>query len=324
MSGEPSQGCRPLVKHSRVDAPAVDAAVARAVAGGEGAPVGRFRYDVEGRSWWWSEGLYSLYGFQSDDVVPTAELLWSHHLDSAGPPTRGDQAPHASRGPSRDPGRGAGREGPSRDPGRGPGRDGAFSRVHRIRDAEGVVRTLVSVGQAHCDEHERVVTVTGYVMDVSAVNRSAVAREAAVAVERSAVTRAGIERAKGVVMAIRRTSAQDAFELLRWHSQHGNIKLRDLAAMVVEEASRSAADGHEAALDRLLEDVLSGRTSTRRSRVGPARDGPDTPARRPPRGAPTCEDEDVAGGRRRGGGGGGEREGDDPHPARGPGGQRPP
>jgi hypothetical protein len=275
MSGKPSQRCRPLVKHSPVGAPSVDAAVARAVAGSHGAPVGRFRYDVEGRAWWWSEGLYSLYGLQSDEVVPTAELLWSHHLDGEGPPTRRDQAPHAGRDPSRDQSRDLSPD-PGHDAGRDPGRDGVFSRRHRIRDAHGVVRTLVSVGQAQCDEHQRVVTVTGYVMDVSAVMRSAVAQEAAVAVERSAVTRAGIERAKGVVMAIRRTSAQDAFELLRWHSQHGNIKLRDLAAMIVEQASRPAADGHEAALDRLLEDVLSGRTSTRQIRGRTARGDPDT------------------------------------------------
>src|SRR3954469_7157347 len=119
MSGKPSQRCRALVKHSPVGAPSVDAAVARAVAGSQGAPVGRFRYDVEGGAWWWSEGLYSLYGLQSDEVVPTAELLWSHHLDSEGPPTRRGQAPHASRDPSRDPSpdpghdaeRDAGREG---------------------------------------------------------------------------------------------------------------------------------------------------------------------------------------------------------------------
>lgn len=46
--------------------------------------------------------------------------------------------------------------------------------------------------------------------------------------------RATIERAKGILMAIHGIDEQDAFEMLRSHSQHNGRKLVDLADAVVE------------------------------------------------------------------------------------------
>src|SRR5664279_791156 len=43
-------------------------------------------------------------------------------------------------------------------------------------------------------------------------------------------TMPAIEQAKGALMAIYGLTDQAAFDLLRWHSQQNNIKLRDLAA----------------------------------------------------------------------------------------------
>jgi AmiR/NasT family two-component response regulator len=42
----------------------------------------------------------------------------------------------------------------------------------------------------------------------------------------------------GVVMAQARISADEAFEILRRRSQAANIKLRDIAASVIAEATR--------------------------------------------------------------------------------------
>lgn len=250
MSGEPAQRYRPVVEGAPASEPAVEVTVTHAVAGGQGSPVGRFRYDVVARSWWLSEGLHALYGFERDEAVLTSDRMRSHQVDGDDLWTAEDLVPV-------------------------PGPDGVFSRRHRIRDAHGMVRTLVLVGQAQRDEHQRVVAVLGYVADVSAEVRCAAARETTEAVERSALTRAVIEQAKGVVMAIRRMSADDAFELLRWHSQHANLKLRDLATMIVEQVPRSAKERHEAALDRLLDDVLRHGSSTCRSSGGPACGGRD-------------------------------------------------
>ena len=48
-------------------------------------------------------------------------------------------------------------------------------------------------------------------------------------------SRATIEQAKGIIMAQRRCTAQEAFEVLRTTSSHANRKLRDLADEMVRE-----------------------------------------------------------------------------------------
>ena len=51
-------------------------------------------------------------------------------------------------------------------------------------------------------------------------------------------SRSVIDQAMGVVMAQARISADEAFEILRRRSQAANIKLRDIAASVIAEATR--------------------------------------------------------------------------------------
>lgn len=59
---------------------------------------------------------------------------------------------------------------------------------------------------------------------------------------RQALTsRADIDQAKGILMAQQRCSPEDAFDLLRRASQNRNVKLRDIARDIVEQA-RSGTD----------------------------------------------------------------------------------
>jgi GAF domain-containing protein len=51
-------------------------------------------------------------------------------------------------------------------------------------------------------------------------------------------SRSIIDQAMGVIMAQARISADEAFEILRRRSQAANIKLRDIAASVIAEATR--------------------------------------------------------------------------------------
>jgi len=55
-------------------------------------------------------------------------------------------------------------------------------------------------------------------------------------------SRAVIEQAKGILMAQRRCSAEDAFTILIHLSQDTNRKLRDVAQALVEHAQGSEAD----------------------------------------------------------------------------------
>jgi len=47
--------------------------------------------------------------------------------------------------------------------------------------------------------------------------------------------RAAIEQAKGVLIAVYRVSADQAFRVLQWRSQETNVKLRALAKQIVRE-----------------------------------------------------------------------------------------
>jgi GAF domain-containing protein len=60
------------------------------------------------------------------------------------------------------------------------------------------------------------------------------ARRRAVDLEAAMRTRAVIEQAKGILMAVHRISADDAMKRLVAESQHSNVKLRDVAARFVE------------------------------------------------------------------------------------------
>ena len=206
--------------------------VAADLADGSEAPAARFRYDVRARTWWWADGLYAVYGFEPGEVVPSHELIRSHHVD--GQEWSADEV-----------------LGPALSDGR------AFSLQHRILDTRGVVRTLLTVGEGDLDDGD-VVAVSGYVVDVTEVLRRTVALETSRAVARSALTRAVIEQAKGVVMATCRTSADEAFALLRRRSRLANVKLRDLAGRIVAGVSlvgRSPGQRDLAALDDLLREV---------------------------------------------------------------------
>ena len=50
-------------------------------------------------------------------------------------------------------------------------------------------------------------------------------------------SRAVIEQAKGIIMAQRRCTSEEAFEVLRSTSQHSNVKLRALAQSIVDAAT---------------------------------------------------------------------------------------
>ncbi|MGY2063879.1 ANTAR domain-containing protein, partial [Nocardia gipuzkoensis] len=49
-------------------------------------------------------------------------------------------------------------------------------------------------------------------------------------------TRAPIEQAKGILSLIYELDEEQAFTILRWRSQHTNVKIRDLAAQLVRES----------------------------------------------------------------------------------------
>lgn len=66
------------------------------------------------------------------------------------------------------------------------------------------------------------------------------ARDVAESIQRALEHRAPIEQAKGMLMAIHGINADQAFDLLRKHSQDANVRLRTVAANLVDQLSAPA------------------------------------------------------------------------------------
>jgi hypothetical protein len=199
-------------------------------------PYGPFVYNVGAKSWWWSDDLYRILGFEPGDIVPTTELLVAHkHPDDAAVATAIILNAFTSGEP--------------------------FALWHRIIDARRRTRTVVSVGDGYRDGSGALVEVRGYMVDVTGSKRGQTARDIDEAVRRSAESRGTIEQAKGILMATLGVDADEAFVLLKRSSQNANIKLRDLAQTLVSTLNEMRGAGLDSlkAVEQVLgPDVVSG------------------------------------------------------------------
>lgn len=192
-------------------------------------PYGPFTYTVATGSWWWSDDLFRIFGFEPGDVVPTTDLLVAHkHPDDAAVATA--LILNALSSGER------------------------FALWHRIRDTRLRTRIVVSVGEGFRDEAGELVEVRGYMVDVTGSKRGQTVRDIDEAVRRSAESRGTIEQAKGILMGRLALDDEEAFELLKRHSQNVNVKLRDLAQSLLDafaEVRKGEIDAAQA-LDRVL------------------------------------------------------------------------
>jgi len=178
-----------------------------AMAGGTTPPVGRFRYLSANDRWWWSDELFQMHGFTPGEVVPTTQLLQSHKHPEDRAYAIDVLAVALKNGQP-------------------------FCCRHRILDNREKVRTVVSIGQGLKDKGGDICELRGFFIDVTRSLQRDLATQTREAVQRSAEARAGIEQAKGALMAIYSIDENEAFALLTWHSQHANVKLRDVAETV--------------------------------------------------------------------------------------------
>jgi ANTAR domain/PAS fold len=191
--------------------------------------VGSFRFWFVGERWEWSDELARMHGYQPGTVEPTTELLMSHkHPDDRVHVQ--DLLDRALLSKS------------------------SFSSRHRFIDRAGAVHDAIVVADRVSDATGAVVGTSGYYLDLTATfveNRQVALDEA---LPDLFETRAVIEQAKGILMAIYRVSPEQAFGVLRWRSQETNTKVRALATQLIAEIStqpmRSADE--QAAFDHLL------------------------------------------------------------------------
>ncbi len=171
--------------------------------------VGRYVYDVVADRWTWSESIYTMHGFAVGEVVPTTDLVLAHHhpddLDKSRQVVK--EALEAEE---------------------------PFSSYHRIMDARSKTHTVLVAGHGVRDAEGRLVEVRGYMVDLTEARRRDLKDEVSAAVAGATESRAVIDQAKGVLILVFGVDADEAFGLLSAHSQDNNIRVRDLAARLIE------------------------------------------------------------------------------------------
>lgn len=182
-------------------------AVDEVIGPGEPQRIGRFQFFLAGQRWEWSDAVARMHGYEPGMVVPTTELLLQHKH----PDDRARVAAVLSRVLVGEP----------------------FSSRHRIIDTAGRVHCVVVVGDVMCDSTGAVIGTAGFYVDVTDSLQS----DISTAISGVAASRAQIEQAKGVLMAVYGISAERAFDILVWRSQETNIRVRDLAARFLTAVS---------------------------------------------------------------------------------------
>ncbi len=175
-------------------------------------PFGAFEHDLRTDVWTWSDELFRIHGYTPGDEEPTTELVVRHkHPDAA------DRFHTMFRQVRVDGAR--------------------FAHYHPVVGADGRERMVLSVGEGEVgDLGDRVglTRIRGYMVDLTSPVRAG--QDAAV--RGSAVGRATIEQAKGVLMATYTLDADGAFAFLRRWSMEHNVKVAEVSAAVVAAAEQ--------------------------------------------------------------------------------------
>ena len=100
---------------------------------------------------------------------------------------------------------------------------------------------VVVVGDQMRNGDGDVIGTHGFYIDITPAEQ---ARQDHLSAEVAKITksRAAIEQAKGMLMAIYGIDAQAAFDLLKWRSQETNVKLRPLAEQIATDFIGAAHD----------------------------------------------------------------------------------
>lgn len=193
--------------------------------------VATYEFTPGSAHWWWSDEMFRLHGFAPGEVVPTTELLVSHlHPED--------------------------RDRVSEQLQRCAGDGVAFASQCRIVHGDRRERWVTLIGEGVRDG-ERVTTVRGFAVDLTAEQRRAVAERVGDQLARATEAHATIDQAKGALMLVYGMDDDTAFELLRWYSKQTNTKLRTIADRIVQATANGLTVSEDArsTLDDLLYDV---------------------------------------------------------------------
>ncbi|MBO3085642.1 ANTAR domain-containing protein [Cellulomonas fengjieae] len=183
------------------------------------AQVGRFRYTAPTGRWTWSDGMFRIHGMAPGEVVPTLALM-SRHVH---PDDRGRVMDALSQCAV----------------------DGEpFGCHYRLLDLTGGERSVTLTGAGDPDG-DAPRTVSGFLVDVTASQRDAVARRVNQELTQALQSHAVIDQAKGALMLGYGIDGEAAFELLRWGSQQRNVRLLTLSERLVAAVESGGGLGSE-------------------------------------------------------------------------------
>ncbi|WP_347059183.1 ANTAR domain-containing protein [Blastococcus sp. HT6-30] len=182
------------------------------------AAAGRYRYDRQAGSWWWSPEMHEVLGLDAGVTTPCTEaLLGAQHPDDG---SRFLAALTAC---------GSGRP---------------FVLECRIVHSMRAQRSVVLVGEPDRDDAGDVRAVEGICVDITDCRPPARAPQRAdelraeIAQLRTAMaSRAVIEQAKGILMVLTGCPEQVAFDLLAHISSHTHRKVREVAQVLTGSAA---------------------------------------------------------------------------------------
>ena len=179
---------------------------------------GTFRVDIgpAGPAIQWSDGMFRLHGYQRGEVVPSLELLFAHkHPDDR------ERCEEIVAQVSRN--------------------GGFFCMYHRIVDARGKTRRVLTTGEAFLDADGPVTVIEGVTVDLSRTLQRETEQAARDAVAGATATRTVIDQARGILMGQLKLGSDEAFQLLVSASSHRNVKLVVVAAELVQLANSREA-----------------------------------------------------------------------------------
>jgi len=127
-------------------------------------------------------------------------------------------------------------------------------------DKTGFERHIVIVGEGAIREPGDTATINGFYIDLTSDFIEEARKVAAKAVSASARHRALIEQAKGALMLAYGLNEDQAFAMLTWWSRNRNLKVREIAARLMELTSTGCASDHtlRAKFDAQIHDITSG------------------------------------------------------------------
>jgi hypothetical protein len=195
---------------------------------------GIFRVDIEaaGPAFQWSDGMYRLHGYHRGEVVPTLELVFAHKHPDDRERCEEIVAQVSQAG-------------------------GYFCMYHRIVDAQGKTRRVLTSGEAILGPDGSVAALEGVTVDLSRTLQRETEQTAREAVAGATATRTVIDQARGILMGQLKLGSDDAFQLLVRTSSRRNVKLVAVAAELVQLANCPESRIY---LDRAVRAIQLGRT----------------------------------------------------------------